>query len=77
MQSTFDMVSRLKHENIAKIYRYGVKGFIAKPNKQVTKSELIYTTMQYIPGGSLLDFIDTLGGNLTEEQARFFFFQII
>jgi len=48
---------KLNHPGIVRVLGTGRKGFIIKPNKQTTDNDIAYIKMQYIQGGTLLDFL--------------------
>lgn len=62
-----------KHANIARVYSYGKRGFIKKPKGWTSKNDLSYVRMQLLQGGTLRRLIESVGGKLSEEEARFFF----
>ena len=66
-----------KHPNIVRVYQYGRKGYIKKPNGKTTKNDLVYIKMQLMQGGTFTQFLKSIGGRLTEKEARFFFGQIL
>ena len=71
----FEVHKKLKNINLAKVISYGKKGSIQKKNK--VKNEITYIVMQFLEGGSFLDFQDLIGGQLTELEAKFFIRQVL
>lgn len=59
------------------MHGYGLKGYIKKPKSSVVQQNLAYVKMQFISGGCLQDFVDLVGGKLTENEARFFIAQVV
>ena len=72
-----NMMKFKKHPNIVRVYQYGKKGYIKKPNGKTTKNDLVYIRMQLMQGGTLPQFLNSVGGKLTEKESRFFFFQLL
>ena len=66
----YNKLNRLDHKNIIKLYRYG-KSNIKKKN--IFINDIFYLKMQLISGGTLDDFVDLFGGQLTEDEAKFIF----
>jgi len=47
-------IIKLSHNNIIKVYEYGIDGQIKKPNGNEFK-DIVYIVMEYVAGGLLFD----------------------
>lgn len=65
-------MAKMDHLNILKVTKTGKRGTISKPNKTTLHKDLVYLQTPFISGGSFVDFLEQLGGRLTEADARFF-----
>lgn len=76
MEKGFEAMARLDHPNVLKVTKFGKRGSISKPNKSTLLKDLVYLQTPFISGGNFVDFLEQLGGKLTEEEARYFMTQV-
>ena len=77
MQNEYDNLHKLRHPNITRVWAFGKKGYISKPNKKTMANCLVYMRMQYVSGGNMEDFLDSMEGQLSEAHLKFLFSQMV
>lgn len=69
------ILSNLKHFGVVGMLEYGDSGEVVKPSGRVI-SNLVYIIMEYVTGGLLFDFCQSMGA-MGEDAGRFFFHQML
>merc|ERR1719498_558630 len=69
------ILSNLKHFGVVGMLEYGDSGEVVKPSGRVI-SNLVYIIMEYVTGGLLFDFCQSMGA-MGEDAGRFFFLQML
>lgn len=75
VEQEIEILRGLKHPNIVRIEDYGSEGHVLKPSDREIKN-LVYLTLEYVPGGLLYDVCEKMGG-MGENAGRFFASQLI
>lgn len=70
------ILMKLSHPNILRIYEVNSEGVYEKNNENTSKIPVVYAVMQLARSGDLFDFVISSGG-LSENIARFYFYQIL
>jgi serine/threonine protein kinase len=74
IEQEINILKNLDHNNINRIYDYGVSGVIVKPSGREIPN-LVYITLEYVPGGLLFDLCEA-AGPMGEDAGRLFMNQI-
>ena len=75
VEQELQILTALQHKNVIGIFGYGSDGHIVKPSGREIK-KLVFIMTEYINGGILFDFCQSMG-KMGEDAGRYFMNQII
>jgi len=75
VQNEITILKNLSHDGVIKMVDFGDAGQVVKPSGRII-SNLVFIIMEFVKGGLLFDFCQTMG-TMGEDHGRFFMHQMI